>query len=328
VWRSRSIRAGIVGAAVLGVAVVVALAARQPESPSPEPAAAPAAPSQGESSFPPASPPPPIAARGGNRAPHIARSPPAATGLPPSPAPLPADHPPIETSPDEASQVSIQWMGEAEFLIDSPGQTVVITDPFDPTRTAYGRATLHAHLVTVSDGLPDAAAVDLIQPFVDLGQKEVRLVRGAGTRQGDVTIRPVPSRSRQGAPGSNTIYLIQAGSLRIAHLGSLGERLSPAQIAALGRVDVLLAPVGGGATLGPEEAVDITRALNPRLVIPMRFRTPATDPAIRDRLRPVDDFTTKFVSVEFKDDYVALLAPNMLPRQTTVWVLKYRQETE
>src|SRR5262249_52716955 len=98
-------------------------------------------------------------------------------------------------------------------------------------------------------------------------------------------------------------------------------------VGGLGGVDVLLLPVGGDTTLGPEEAVDVVRRLEPKVVIPMHYRTAATDPALRGKLRPVTDFTVQFPDVEFKDDYVALLASNTLPQKTQVWVLKYRAET-
>src|SRR5262249_18626410 len=151
-----------------------------------------------------------------------------------------------------------------------------------------------------------------------------RVVRGGSAQQGDVTITPMPNGNLHRPPGANTIYLIEAGSTRIAHLGSLREPLTTEQVAALGRVDVLLLPVGGAKTLGPEEAVNVVRRLDPKVVIPMHYRTVATDPALRGELRPVTDFTVQFPDVEFKDDYVALLASNTLPQKTQVWVLKYR----
>jgi L-ascorbate metabolism protein UlaG (beta-lactamase superfamily) len=42
-------------------------------------------------------------------------------------------------------------------------------------------------------------------------------------------------------------------------------------------VDVLLLPVGGGPTVGGESAAAIVRALRPRLIVPMHYRTPAVN---------------------------------------------------
>ena len=45
------------------------------------------------------------------------------------------------------------------------------------------------------------------------------------------------------------------------------------QIKQIGHVDTLLIPVGGIATIGPEQAVDTIKRLKPSLVIPMHFHT-------------------------------------------------------
>jgi L-ascorbate metabolism protein UlaG (beta-lactamase superfamily) len=42
-------------------------------------------------------------------------------------------------------------------------------------------------------------------------------------------------------------------------------------------VDVLLLPVGGRPTVGGEPAAAIVRALKPRLVVPMHYRTEAVN---------------------------------------------------
>ena len=49
------------------------------------------------------------------------------------------------------------------------------------------------------------------------------------------------------------------------------------RIAAIGEVDVLLLPVGGGPTVGGESAAAIVRVLRPRLVVPMHYRTEAVN---------------------------------------------------
>ena len=54
---------------------------------------------------------------------------------------------------------------------------------------------------------------------------------------------------------------------------------------AIGEVDVLILPVGGGPTVGGEPAAAIVRALRPRLVVPMHYRTDAVN-----FLDPPDEF--------------------------------------
>ncbi len=54
---------------------------------------------------------------------------------------------------------------------------------------------------------------------------------------------------------------------------SASPRLRPEQREAIGAVDLLILPVGGGPTIGAAAAAEITRALDPRWVVPMHYRT-------------------------------------------------------
>ena len=72
--------------------------------------------------------------------------------------------------------------------------------------------------------------------------------------------------------GPNTIHLLTAGDLRVAHLGDLGCALNEEEKARLRDLDVLMVPVGGFYTIGPEEAWDLVRDLRPRVTVPMHYR--------------------------------------------------------
>jgi L-ascorbate metabolism protein UlaG (beta-lactamase superfamily) len=61
--------------------------------------------------------------------------------------------------------------------------------------------------------------------------------------------------------------------------------LRPEQREAIGEVDVMFVPVGGGPTIGGNEAAELVRSLAPRLVVPMHFETPAVN-----FLEPPDEF--------------------------------------
>jgi L-ascorbate metabolism protein UlaG (beta-lactamase superfamily) len=78
--------------------------------------------------------------------------------------------------------------------------------------------------------------------------------------------------------GPNTIFAFALDGLRLCHFGDFGQpALRPEQRAAIGDVDVLMLPVGGGPTVGGEAAAAIVRELTPRLVVPMHYRTEALD---------------------------------------------------
>lgn len=60
----------------------------------------------------------------------------------------------------------------------------------------------------------------------------------------------------------------------MAHLGDLGQpELRDEQVAALGPVDLLFVPVGGGPTIGAAEAAAVMERLAARIVVPMHYRT-------------------------------------------------------
>ena len=58
--------------------------------------------------------------------------------------------------------------------------------------------------------------------------------------------------------GPNTIFVFDLDGIRVAHFGDFGQRsLRPEQASAIERVDLAFVPVGGGPTIGSEEAAEI-----------------------------------------------------------------------
>lgn len=73
--------------------------------------------------------------------------------------------------------------------------------------------------------------------------------------------------------GSNTIYSIDIEGINIVHLGDLGHQLDEKAVSKLGVVDILLIPVGGKYTIDSFEASKIISLLEPKIVIPMHYKT-------------------------------------------------------
>ena len=72
--------------------------------------------------------------------------------------------------------------------------------------------------------------------------------------------------------GGNLISVIEAEGLRLAHCGDLGHELTPAQLRALGRIDVLMIPVGGFFTVDAVTAKSIADKIDPAIIIPMHYK--------------------------------------------------------
>lgn len=156
--------------------------------------------------------------------------------------------------------MKITWYGHACFKLEAEGGSVVI-DPYAPGSVPGLRLpTLEADKVLCSHGHHDHNYADGVR----LSGKE------AGLKTGFI---PCWHDSEQGRlRGDNLISVIDAEGLRLAHLGDLGHMLSPQQLEALGRVDVLLIPVGGFYTIDAMQARELAAALKPGIVVPMHYR--------------------------------------------------------
>ncbi|MES2631160.1 MAG: MBL fold metallo-hydrolase [Patescibacteria group bacterium] len=87
-------------------------------------------------------------------------------------------------------------------------------------------------------------------------------------------------------PKISTIYRIEAGEIRVALLGNIYEKLSEQQLEEIGLVDILIIPVGGnGYTLDATGAANITRQIDPKVVVPIHY----ADPTIKYEVHQ-DDF--------------------------------------
>jgi L-ascorbate metabolism protein UlaG (beta-lactamase superfamily) len=77
--------------------------------------------------------------------------------------------------------------------------------------------------------------------------------------------------------GSNTVIRINVDGIRVCHLGDLGHVLDDSQLDDLGEVDILLIPVGGVFTIDAREATKLVEKMNPKIVIPMHYKTDKCD---------------------------------------------------
>lgn len=93
----------------------------------------------------------------------------------------------------------------------------------------------------------------------------------------EVYIQGIPSKLSQegGTSGKITIYTIEAEGVKICHLGKLNQKeLTPDQIEKIGKVDILIIPIGGKETLNAGVAVKIMSQIEPKIIIPMYYQIP------------------------------------------------------
>jgi L-ascorbate metabolism protein UlaG (beta-lactamase superfamily) len=70
----------------------------------------------------------------------------------------------------------------------------------------------------------------------------------------------------------STVYRVEVGDARIALVGNISPKLDEDQLEALGLIDILILPVGGGGyTLDATSAAGLVRQIDPKVVIPVHY---------------------------------------------------------
>jgi L-ascorbate metabolism protein UlaG (beta-lactamase superfamily) len=174
--------------------------------------------------------------------------------------------------------MEITWYGHSCFRLTERNYATVVTDPFDNKSVGYDAIRLRSDIVTVSHDAPGHNNTDAVK-----GTSHV--IDGAGEFEiGGVFITGVQTegggsgkkKSKDKDKGaSNTVYVFDYDGITVAHLGDLKEIPTQSEIEALGTINVALVPVGGGGALNAAKAAEIISVIEPNLVIPMHYATPA-----------------------------------------------------
>ena len=224
--------------------------------------------------------------------------------------------------------VTIRYFGWSFFLVTTADGLRIAIDPFG--NIDYPLPTVEADVVLVTHEHGDHNNVGLIRgtPRVHRG-----LAPGAADwnriyeRIGGTLIYAVPAfhDDVQGtsARGLDTIFVIDSGGVRIAHLGDLGQpELSEGQLRALGALDILMIPVGAGPfTVTPAQATAVAAQIRPKIVIPMHYKTPVrpTWPGIDERA-----FLEGKQNVRRLGSHTLPITRDQLPSTTQIIVMDYQ----
>ncbi len=90
----------------------------------------------------------------------------------------------------------------------------------------------------------------------------------------DVSIHGVAARGAGDEAGllNATIYTVATSDLKVAIIGHISPDLSEEQLEQIGRVDVVIVPVGGnGFTLDGTGALQVIKKIEPKLIIPTHY---------------------------------------------------------
>ena len=212
--------------------------------------------------------------------------------------------------------MKFKWLGHACFVITSDNGIKIITDPYLVDRGIhYSVIDEKADIVLVSHDHWDHNNVSAVK-----GNPVVIKDSGIHFAQ-DIEFKGVATyhdKSSGKERGPNNIFCFCMDKINICHLGDLGHLLSQQQIADIGKVDILLVPVGGNFTIGANEANEICDKLKPKVVIAMHFKNEKCDFPIET----VAPFIENKNNVESMDLSEFEINVNELPSSVKTIVLK------
>jgi len=237
--------------------------------------------------------------------------------------------------------MKIKWLGHATFMITSDTGTRIITDPYARGEyLTYGDIKESADIVTVSHdhfdhnnvaavgGNPEVVRNEGETWVLPEGVFETSHVRSSipGLHKdkneiGYMRFQGIPAyhdESQGKERGNNTIFSFEVDGVKICHLGDLGHPLSDKQVSEIGKVDILLIPVGGFFTIAPRVACQTCDQLNPGVIIPMHYKNDKCGLPIAG----VDEFLQGMKDITRLDASEVEFKAGELPASTQTMVLK------
>jgi len=187
-----------------------------------------------------------------------------------------------------AKEVKLRWYGQSFFQLETANRFRIVFDPHAIPN--FGRALVKADFVLISHPHNDHDRVEVLESKV----KDSDVYRGVvepkpgkqewksvDEKRGQIHFRNLGTYhdAVNGAHrGKNSIWIVEVDGLVFCHLGDLGHDLTDEQVKAIGKVDVLMVPIGGIYTINGEQARKIAARIKPRLyVVPMHYGVPGYD---------------------------------------------------
>ncbi|HEY9078154.1 MAG TPA: MBL fold metallo-hydrolase [Anaerolineaceae bacterium] len=212
--------------------------------------------------------------------------------------------------------MEITWYGHSCFRLTERGMATVVTDPYDHRAVGYEQLKLKADIVTVCYDTPAHNYLDGVKgnPHTITGPGEFEI---GGVFVSGIQTNGQPKKDEL----RNTLYLFDFNGITVAHLGELNRIPTQTEVEAFGPVHIALVPVGGGTALNAAKAAEVISLLEPNIVIPMYYATPASTL----KLDPLSKFT-KEMGLKEAETVASFKVTSLssLPEETRVVVLEYQ----
>lgn len=220
--------------------------------------------------------------------------------------------------------MEITWYGHSCFRLMERNFATVVTDPFDNKSIGYDTLRLKSDIVTVSHAAPGHNHTDAVKGVSHIidgpGEFEIGGVFITGVQSDSASSGKKKGKNSDSSP-RNTVYVFDYDGITVAHLGDLNVTPTQSEIESLGTVNVVLVPVGGGNGLNAAKAAEIISLIEPNLVIPMHYSTPATQLP----LDSLNKFIKEMGLSKPATQPTLKVSRSSLPTETHVVVLDYQK---
>ncbi|MEL6689538.1 MAG: MBL fold metallo-hydrolase [Pseudomonadota bacterium] len=224
--------------------------------------------------------------------------------------------------------MDITWYGHAAFGLAPETGPRIVTDPYTPEGVGYPPITEPADLVIMSSDDDSAhCRGDLIQGQPEIVNALTIAQNGGKTEAKGVEITAIEAAEwdhhpEHEVPGQNGMYRFALDGLKCAHMGDVGNPLTLKQQEFFEDTDILFALAGGYLTILLPDLMEMIHRVQPKLVIPMHFRTLTYKP--RNTMW-IESFLAHFNDddVEFACSPRVTLTRSDLPEKTQVLVMDY-----
>ena len=216
--------------------------------------------------------------------------------------------------------MKIKWYGHAAFQITTEKGIRIIIDPYESGSfsgaLSYGKIEDEADIVLTSHDHADHNYTK------DIRGKYNHVSKAGDHEIKDIKIKAIPCfhDSLSGKKGgSNLIFVITADGLNLVHMGDIGHSLDSELLKKIGKVDILLLPVGGFFTIDAAMAQKIMNDIKPGVTVPMHYKTKKCNFPIA----PVEDFTKNQANVRILKESSVVIKKETLPKEPEIIVLQH-----
>ena len=227
------------------------------------------------------------------------------------------------TSAQAADGLTIQSLGHTCFAFTGGGLRI-LSNPFNTLgcTAGYRSPNFTADLVTISSQLLDEGFVSNLP-----GNPSLLFEPGTFEFRGNQFqgIRTAHDRFGGRRFGDNVVWRWKQGGISILHLGGIAAPLGVEEKILMGRPDVAIVPVGGGAkAYNAEEAKRAIESLQPKVVIPSQYRTAAADSQCDlDGLEAFLSLMSGYDIKTLNTETMTLQPENLPPQGTLIRVLRH-----